>query len=272
MIRFILKLFHQRKERAAHSFDLEEKRTALRRDLAAIQEKAAALADEMKSLRTSMTLPPHPGTPSKGMSSRVLRQARKKREKPETSDADKKHLDKIILEASMKRGDTYAFTTTFCHTQCSEELMELILEMYRDQHKKKQLEAVKDALKGKVDREEVDTVPQVAVVAAHAVAVAIDEIKRHRTSMTVPPPHPFESPSKGMRVRLARQAKRKLYEAETPARRRRLCMIILGALMKQSPFYDGILMIHHKSDSEQVLEMIEEIKEIWEDEGIVGNE
>jgi len=130
MIRFISKLFHQRKERAAHRFDLEEERKAFRKELAAVQEQAAALADEMKSLRTSMTLPPHPGTPSKGMSSRVLRQARKKREKPETSDADKKHLDKIILEASMKRGVTYAFTTTFCHTQCSEELMELILEIH----------------------------------------------------------------------------------------------------------------------------------------------
>jgi len=125
--------------------------------------------------------------------------------------------------------------------------------------------ALEDALKGKADKSDLEKLEPVLVMIR-------DEIKRHRTSMTVPPPHPFESPSKGMRVRLARQAKRKLYEAETPARRRRLCKIILGALMKQSPFYDGTLMIHHKSDSEQVLEMIEEIKEIWEDEGIVGNE
>eukprot|EP00562_Extubocellulus_spinifer_P012078 CAMPEP_0178547484 /NCGR_PEP_ID=MMETSP0697-20121206/4703_1 /TAXON_ID=265572 /ORGANISM="Extubocellulus spinifer, Strain CCMP396" /LENGTH=237 /DNA_ID=CAMNT_0020180127 /DNA_START=690 /DNA_END=1403 /DNA_ORIENTATION=- len=132
MIRFILKLFHQRKERAAHSFDLEEKRTALRRDLAAIQEKAAALADEMKSLRTLMALPPPPGTPSKGMCRRVIRQAQKKKEKAETSDADKKHLGKMIHDCSRKIGPVYFVITMLCDNQCCEELMELVLEMYRE--------------------------------------------------------------------------------------------------------------------------------------------
>jgi len=127
-IGYVFTVAHQKNERA----DDQEERDADRNRIAAVEERAAGLEDEMKRLRTSnitCTLSPHTGTPSKGMSSRVFRQARKKKENAETSDADKKHLLKMMYDCSNKSGPAYSISTMLCLDASSEKVTETILDL-----------------------------------------------------------------------------------------------------------------------------------------------